>query len=94
MRLKGGRYLLDLSEHTNIFNGEDIIITLTDEQIKVILEKGISVKLLIFNDRHIIFDLDVYAVNSTTIYYYQLSDTHNNIQVSLKLSTKELSFKH
>lgn len=68
MRLKGGKVLLDLTSSGDVYEGAGITdVTLSNEELKAILEKGLIYKILykgivLCNE----FVIDDYQVSETT----------------------------
>ena len=91
MRLKGGKVLIDLTKY-NI--AEDILYQCSDEELKAILDKGVSVK--IFNGVNCVIDLIPNSVGVDTINYDNLTffygESQHNFGVSLNISAKTLGF--
>ena len=87
MRLKGGKVLLDLTGYDIT---DDINITLNDEVIKAIVEKGICCLLKI--DSHLIaYEPHIKIINNTVINYYDIDLGETTYQVFLSLSSKSFN---
>ena len=91
MRLKGGKLLLDLTKY-NI--SEDISYQCSDEELKAILDKGLSVK--IFSEINCVIDLIPQSISkdgitySTLTLYYGGAD--HRFGVTLDINERTLSF--
>ena len=91
MRLKGGKVLIDLTKYDI---SQDISYPCSDEEIKAILEKGVSVK--IFSGISCVIDLIPQVVRASRIGYNTLTlyydDTEHQYGVDIDLTLKRLRF--
>ena len=91
MRLKGGKVLIDLTKY-NI--ADDVSHHLSDEEIKAILDKGVSVK--VFNGFNCVIDLIPKEMTNNEVVYQNISFVYDGgshqFGVALKLESKVLSF--
>ena len=92
MRLKGGKVLLDLTSHGVI--DTTFQHSLSDEEIKAILDKGVSVKIQVVNGIFAIIDLLPNTLLSTSIIYYGITNYNSDdIVITLNIEDKYLQFE-
>lgn len=89
MRLKGGKVLIDLKDKIV----DDIVINLSDEEIKAILEKGVRVLFHDGNGTLILIDLLPNVYDGGSLYYQGFTDS-NSRTITIELDTigKQLVF--
>ena len=89
MRLKGGKVLI-----SKVFGmGDDVSISLSDEEIKAILEKGVRTLFHDDNGTSILIDLLPVSYDGGSLYYYGFTDS-NSRSITIELDTigKQLVF--
>ena len=79
MRLKGGKVLLDLTGYGSLDDVEIIDVSLTAEEVKSIMEKGVSVKVKSGTSNvSFLVDLLPKYLQSDFIYYYPIYNANQD----------------